>query len=78
MGRIDAFPTQQGANIARSHAGVGGGQDAQLLGLGEGSPLGDGNNLEVRAQGIDRWRAGCVLGICWGANLMLSVVHVGT
>lgn len=42
MGRVETFPTQQGTNIPWGHAGVGGAQNAQLLRLGKGSPLGDG------------------------------------
>jgi hypothetical protein len=77
VGRVNAFPAQQGADVARRDARVGSGQYVQLLGFGERASFGSGDNLGVRAWRLGYKRADIDIGVCWSANLILSVVHVG-
>ena len=47
MERVDALAPQQGADFARTRAGIGLGQDAQFLLGAESKALGLGHNFRV-------------------------------
>jgi hypothetical protein len=52
MRRVNAFTTQQGADIARRRTLVGSNKNAQFLDTGKHGPLGSGNGFRIGTQHV--------------------------